>query len=87
MLFLFFFDDTYRFNYQAVQIIVMKVMNGIDVVQVQQVRIHTDTKSPIIFFCPLETRSVSTTRYLDPSEPVRGPSGDNFVIILLFSII
>ncbi len=26
------------------------------------------------------------TRYLDPSEPVRGPPADNFVIIPIFSL-
>ena len=58
----------------------MIVINGIVVVQVQQVKIRFSRVT--VAFCRrflLEPRSVSMTRYLDPSEPVRGPSIDHFV--------
>ena len=60
--------------------IMMIVINGIVVVQVQQVKIRFSRVT--VAFCRrflLEPRSVSMTRYLDPSEPVRGPSIDHFV--------
>ena len=67
----------------------MKILNGVVEVQVQRVKtniMNEKRRKRGYKYLFIEPRSASMTRYPDASEPVRGPSMDNFVnYLLLFS--